>query len=429
MKKYLKISNKGLLDTKIIALMGGTTKSNDSYKIGQFGSGLKYSMAYLFRNNIDFRIVIDGDPVSLETKQEVISNSTFDIIYVEGVRTSITTQMGQEWSPWMIVREIYSNALDEGDANYSIEEKIKGEDGKTCFFIELNADFLEVYNNWSKYFVVGQIPFYEDNNVKIYPQSGELRIYKQGILIHTRKTDSLFNYDIKNAHLNELREYKGYLEHDVEKCICGLTDKKVIQYFIENLNEDYYEANIDYDHSYMGKFGPVWEETLKGAKVIHQKAVENLEARGIEVDKAKNIIVPEKLYKGLSKRFESIGALRVSKKVNDFFEIYNERLQDRISKALKMLENADYYIEPELSFIYGIFGDKRVQAQVDLDKKKIYISEKLLDKDFFSICSILVEENEHYKTGFSDETREFQQHFIDLYTKEKLGETITAVLS
>jgi hypothetical protein len=34
---------------------------------------------------------------------------------------------------------------------------------------------------------------------------------------------------------------------------------------------------------------------------------------------------------------------------------------------------------------------------------------------------MLVEENEHFNTGLSDETRAFQQHFINLYTRQLLA--------
>ena len=43
--KYLKIRNRGELDIRLVSLMGGTTISGNSYKIGRFGTGLKYSLA------------------------------------------------------------------------------------------------------------------------------------------------------------------------------------------------------------------------------------------------------------------------------------------------------------------------------------------------------------------------------------------------
>lgn len=417
--KYLKITNQGLLDIRLIALMGGTTKGNDKYKIGHFGTGLKYVLAYLFRKKIDFKIFVGDKQVKLHIEIEKINEQDFQIICIDGHRTSITTNMGMDWEAWMIIREVYSNALDEGGAGYSITDEVTTKENTTCFYFELTPEIMQVYNSWNEFFIVGKMPFYEDEKVKIFPQTGCLKIYKQGILIHQNKDlKALFAYDIKDANINELREYKGFAERDISEIIFNIKDKKVIQYFIEHLKDEHYESTIDYDWDWGRKFNDEWNEALKGVKIIHQKAKENLQARGIKIDEAANITVPEKLYKGLVKQFEGIGALRVSKDVNDFYEIYNDRLHDKVKKAQQLLDDAGYYIEPELSFIYGIFGDKTCLAKVDFTSKQIYMSEKHLDKDLFSICCTLVEENEHYKTGLEDETRGFQQHFINLFTNQ-----------
>jgi DNA-binding transcriptional regulator GbsR (MarR family) len=425
--KYLKISNAGELDIRIIALMGGTTKADDSYKIGNFGTGLKYTMAFLFREGIDFHIFSGKKEVNIELERETIGAIDFDIICINGHRTSITTQMGNDWEAWMIVRELYSNALDEGDANYTVSDVIEGVEGSTSIYLEFTAQIMEVLNNWNDYFIVGAEPFYEEGNLKMFPQSGKLKIYKQGILVYTDAMDSLFNYDILDANINELREYKGAAEGDVVRALKSINDTKVIQYFLENVNDKHFEAQVDWDW-YYNNFSKGWKEALNGVKIIHQKAKDDIEARGIEIDTAANVTVPAKLYKGLTQQFEGIGALRVSKAVNEFFEIYNETLQDKVTKAQKMLEDTGYYIDPELKFIYGIFGDKNVLAKIDIDTKLIYISEKHLDTDMFSICTMLVEENEHYKTGFNDHTREFQQHFIDMYVNNMFeGSNISVI--
>lgn len=416
--KYLKISNKGLLDIRLISLIGGTTKSDNYEKIGHFGTGLKYTLAFLFRNNIDFKIFIGKEEVKINIEDEKIGDVVFRIICINGHRTSITTQMGNEWKPWMIVRELYSNALDEGGSSYKITENFDVLENETSFYVEMKPEIMEIYNNWDEYFLVGKECYYEDEKIKIYPQKGKLKLYKQGILIKSFNFQSLFNYDIKNANINELREYQGSQELDLCRAITKIKDKKVIQYFIEHVTEEHYESKIDYDYWSSTTFNDAWKETLKGCKVIHKEAVDRLESRGIEVDKSVNIVVPKKLYEGLTKHIEGIGSLRVSKKVNDFYEIWNDKLDDRVKKSISMLEDARYFIDPELTYSYGIFGDKTVLAKVDIDEKKIFISEKHLDTDIFSIMTMLVEENEHYKTGFNDHTRAFQQHFIDLYVNQ-----------
>jgi hypothetical protein len=100
--KYLKIKNQGILDIRLVALMGGTTKANDEYKIGQFGTGLKYTLAYLIRNNIDFHIFAGKDKVDIKIETESIRDEDFNIICINGA-ISITDRMGKEWIIWMII--------------------------------------------------------------------------------------------------------------------------------------------------------------------------------------------------------------------------------------------------------------------------------------------------------------------------------------
>jgi len=423
--KYLKITNKGELDARIVSLMGATNKSGNYDKIGHFGTGLKYTMAYLLRNNIDLKIFSGEKEIKIETKEETIAGTTYDIIYIDGEKTSITTNMGTDWEAWMIIREIWSNAVDEGDPYRGITEDLDSRYGYTTIYIELTIDILEIYNNWDKYFITNAVPIYVSDTVDIYPSNGQLRLYKQGILVQTNPTDSVFNYDIKNARLNELREYQGLMESDIMEALVNITDVKTIKYFLEHVTEGHYEGkNVDYAYSWYNKnFNHVWREILKDTKIIHAKALKRLIDRGIKVDPDTYMTVPEPLYKGLTKHFKDVGALMVSKTVEDFFEIHNDTLHDKILKAKNALDIAGYYMDPELSFVYGIFGDKNMFAKTDVEKKKIYISEKYLDSAMFSICTMLVEENEHYKTRFEYVTKKSQQHFINLYVSSIVDES------
>lgn len=421
---YLKISNKGLLDIRLVALMGGTTKSGDNYKIGQFGTGLKYTLAYLFRNNIDFKIFVGKTEIKITIAEENIGGEIFRIICIDGNRTSITTKMGQEWEPWMIVRELYSNALDEGEAAYSATQEIEGQENKTTFFIELTPEFLQVYNDWNKYFIVDRLPMYQNASFALHPTSGNLKIYKQGILIYEETRPALFNYDLKSAHINELREYKGCLEADISRLLFQINDPKVISYFIENLitkdqNKDkYFESRIDLTFWQSNtQMDNAWKQVIGNAKVIHPDAKRNILAREANIDLSGTITVPENLYKALTQSFEGIGALRTADKLNEFYEIYDEELNLTLKRAIVILEEAGYFIHPELKFIFGEFGSKQTLAQIKADDKEILISHRMKDKSLFEFCAMLIEENEHFQTGHSDCTRDFQQHFIDLYAK------------
>lgn len=414
--KYLSISNQGLIEPKLIPLMGGTTKSNDQFKIGKFGTGLKYTLAYLFRNNIQFHLLVGEREISLSTVNETIAGESFDIIYIDGERTSITTSMGLDWSAWMIIRELWCNALDEGDASREVTETLIGKENKTTFFIQIDKDFQQVINDWDHYFIHNQEPLSESHTHKIYPGGNKLRLYKQGVLIHegSERTPALFAYDIKNASINELREFKGAGGAEIVSAL-AVANKTTIEYFLQNVTEDQYEGKMDYN--WFRRFGKQWTEVIGNAKIIHQEAIDTIRARGVDMDLTGTICLPKAVYDFLSKEFTGIGALRVADKVNEFYEIHSEALAQRLNEALSILDVCEYPISPELNFIFGVFGDKCKNACINMDTKDVFLSESMLDKSLFDFCAVLIEENEHFKSGHPDCSREFQQHWINMFTK------------
>lgn len=421
--KYIKIQNNGLLDIRLVSLMGGTTKENQSNKIGHFGTGLKYVLAYMVRNNLSLKIFIGKDEVSIEKQYENISGTDFSILYINGQRSSITDKMGRDWKPWMILRECWSNAIDEGGHSRTITDSIIGEEGKTTFYFEMDMQFHNVWNNWNKYFIDEFEPLYSCDDFAIYPATEKLRIYKQGVLVYEIESDqkSIFSYDYKHSDLNELRELQTSVSSIVYRCIVHLQDTKMITYFLENCNEEVYEATMDWDWAFLGSFNQVWKDTIGNAKIIHQEAVDKIAARGLEIDTAGTIVVAKKIFKLLTKTFEGIGALRVANKVHEFYEIYDEKLDFYVKQAITILEQCGYYMHPELKYVFGDFGDKTIMAQVNFDSKEVLISVKCLNDSMFDMVTTLIEENEHFNTGLSDKTREFQQHFINLYTKTLLA--------
>lgn len=419
--KYLKIQNDGELDIRLVALMGGTTKANDKFKIGQFGTGLKYTLAFLFRNNLSFKIFCGEKEVEVYTEIENIREQNFEIICINGQRTSITTQMGEDWQPWMIIRELWCNALDEGHASREITTEFVGRSNTTTFYIQIDKQIQAVIDNWAKYFIHGQEAIFEDQSHAIYPAGDKLCIYKQGVLIYEHPDmKSVFSYDLKYADINELREYRGSSSHAIVSCLAD-ANETTAKYFLENVSEEHYEGQDTMDYNWFVSFGSAWRNVIGSAKLIYQKVLDDCKARGNEPDEVALIIVPKSVYKALTKQFDGIGALYVAGKVGEFYEDYNDKIEGKIKQALVILESCDYKIHPELEFIYGWFEDKTVMARVSLKDKKVFICQALLQKPLFYIVSTLIEENEHFNTGMQDKTREFQQHFIDLYTRQLLA--------
>lgn len=419
--KYLKIQNDGELDIRLVALMGGTTKANDKYKIGQFGTGLKYTLAFLFRNNLDFKIFCGDQSVDITTETEIIKEQSFEIICINGQRTSITTGMGEEWEPWMIIRELWSNALDEGGALKDVVTSLGGEVGKTTFFIQIDNQVQKVLDQWHKYFIHDQEPTFRNEHYALFPAGDKFCIYKQGVLVYEHKElRSVFSYDMLNADINEMREFRGSPSMVVTYCLSE-ADEKAARYFLENVTEEHFEGKATMDYGWYKSFGPAWRNVIGSGKVIYQKVLDGIKARGNNPDEATLIVVPEVIYRFLTKQFEGVGAVHIAGVLGDFYENYDEKLEKKVKQALTILETCDYKMHPELEFVYGYFEDKTTLAKVSLKEKRVYISQPLLQRPLFTIVAMLVEENEHFNTGMSDNTREFQQHFIDLYTRQLLA--------
>ena len=418
--KYLKISNKGILDSRLIFLMGGTTKREDSSKIGNFGTGLKYAISWLLSNNIVFKLFIDGHEVEFNIKHENIQGHTFSKIFVGGKDASMTTLLGSDWKPEYIVREIWANAKDEEDAINEITEDISAEEGRTEFYVQLVPDIAKVVDNWSIYFKESSDAIYEsaDGDFKLYKASDRPRVYKNGFLVweHKEPKKCLFNYDIPDISINELRVVTYEPEFTIATELLKL-DGKWSRYFLDNLSKKYHEWEYDYD-SVFG-YGRKLASLLKGQSIISQSSYEGFEKQGRDMSTFGYKVVPDSLFKTLTGHDPELSATMTCNKWS-FVETEDKELKKMIDKAITILEYCKVYLVDRATIKYGIFADPQIYAQVNLETYEILFSETIKSKGLFTVMSTVLEENEHLKTKYADHSREFQQHFIDLYLTELL---------
>lgn len=422
--KYLKVQNDGELDIRLAALMGGTTKANDKYKIGQFGTGLKYTFAYLFRNNIDFKIFSGEHLVNIKTETERIKETDFEIICIDGHRTSITTQMGRQWSAWMIIRELWCNALDEGGYSKSIlsdESLLVGESGRSTFYIQLTPDIQQVLDDWGSYFIHDETPLWDSENYAIYKNDnkGHLKLYKNGVLIYQHpKTISLFYYDVKAADINELREFKGSVSYEIFNSLTS-PNEAVISHFLSNITDDHFEGS-ELDYSWFTSFANVWRETIGNRRISHgSHSYYDDGEPGLDLTNIINL--PKRVYTALTKDFEGIGVYTMADNETEFYEIPNAQIQNRIQSSIKQLTESGYEIDPEIKIRYGLFADSNMKSAAVRRKKQILISEVCLKVKDEVLMSILVENIEYLKLTCKKESPEFYRHFINLYTKQLLA--------
>jgi len=294
--QYLKIKNKGELDIRLICLMGASTKTDDPTKLGQFGTGLKYAISYLLRNKIDFRLFCGKKEVLFTIVPTTIAGKDFEEIYCDGQTMNITTQYGYQWQAWEAMREIWCNATDEGADRKSImsdRSHTHGAAGHTTFYIGITEAIQGVLDKWNEYFLKAK-PLFSNEQYAIYPNTGKLKLYKNSVLIYESSyAESLFAYDIKEANLNELRQFMGSYEYSVG-CALLSSNREVIAKVMEAIKSSakVIEATLNWDYV-PGKTETV-KEIFSGYLFLHPQS--NSKAAS-----ASSVIVNQSLYNLLKK--------------------------------------------------------------------------------------------------------------------------------
>lgn len=194
-------------------LMGASTKGADDTRIGFFGTGLKYSIAVLFREGIEFGASIAGEEISFELADVEMGGETFQEILLNGQATSLTTRMGTRWEVWHAIREIWQNTVDEGGVIMMHCQPEEIPDWGTSFWIEQDDKVQAVVNRWGEYFA--------DNfdGVRRLSHLERCPAYMKGMRVTQIGDDddleteslSMFSYHFtENVMLNEMRLMPDY---------------------------------------------------------------------------------------------------------------------------------------------------------------------------------------------------------------------------
>lgn len=331
MGKNIVFRNKGLLSLIDLTTMGDSSKREDDSKIGKFDSGLKYAIALLYRNNINFEIwsgktkfkvgsIIKIDEVANKSK-ELLTIEEFEIPFekgdeglcnqcectnygtksnntstfqCEGIKceetfqqhnkdcyeqvkeihtTAFSPQLGYNWKLWMAFRELYSNTLDEGgDVSFieGLDQTDYSSIDETNIIIYSCEKVENIIKNWNNYFLDPKLKsLNKDNNLKIYPNpEGTLKLYKQGILIYAdKKIKARYCYDYKYASIDERRALNDKLSFEY-----SLTDKICYSTNKEFITDFLSDNSPDYYEAKLNfKYSSISSEFKKVVNCLYEK--------------------------------------------------------------------------------------------------------------------------------------------------------------
>lgn len=293
--KQIIISSESLLDPRALTALGASTKRGDTSKIGMYGSGLKFTLPTFLRNKIPFEIWIDGNLVDIKTVKSKVQNTEFEFICVNGRESELTVTAGPDWQPWMGIREIYSNALDEANGSISFVEK--GEyvilPGHTTFVIDATQEFDDLVNNFGKYFcsfrndLVAYRLKEELNDtcdLEVYSKHNlaPVNIYRKGIrCFDDPQYKSVFDYNFGEIRISETRILQNIsdINYPIATFWAFCTNVEMQRKLIRNLNKKDYNETVEGKALYMCShvnFNDTWKwlEDIKVAPTSFKEYVE-----------------------------------------------------------------------------------------------------------------------------------------------------------
>lgn len=202
--------NDGIIDPKSWSFFGVNAKSGDS-PIGEFGTGLKYSIAGILRLGGRIEIWMGLKKISFFVKPGEFRDKSFFFIcedWGKGEETTLpyTTDLGAKWEPWMYFRELYCNALDEGGI-VAMYGDVFPEEGKTTIVVD-EPGLLEAFLEKDDIVMPKRDFLWKTSSVTVYEGRSRF-IYRRGVRAGTAPGDSAYTYDLPNAELTEDRVFKN----------------------------------------------------------------------------------------------------------------------------------------------------------------------------------------------------------------------------
>lgn len=423
--KYLLIENNGEITEDALTLMGGSTKREDSSKLGHFGSGNKYTIAALLRKGLNFRIFGGLNEQIIQIRPYSYRGTNLQKIFINGKETSLTVQMGPDWEEiWMCIREWVQNAKDEGGMNIVPNiENIEPKEGKTRCYIEINDEIQDVIDNWDLYFTFDRVDAVsETHSGQIFPnlaQEDNLIIFSRGIKCTSfTRLPSLYHYN-GDIEMNESRiiKHEWKAKELCNHLLSETNNEKVIYNVLENASKELmYERTVWDTWLSQTRLSDTWRKVIGDKKII----VSELAGWYIEEQQRYDcFLVCENLCKKINKQFPEITIFGITDLGDDRTPRKEVELDKKKEFLLKecnrFFEECQYKVEYPIKVVR--FKDAEVLGLAD--NGTIYISEKCFDRGKKELVSAIIEENEHLKTGYKDNSRAFQNHWINLYISEK----------
>ena len=388
MSNMVKFGNPGNINPKVWSVFGVSAKLNDD-SIGRFGTGLKYAIAVLLREDREIRIKSNGEVYEFSTKQIEERGKVFHQVLCNGEELPFTTHLGDRWELWQAYRELYSNCVDEGGyLDYKQSETETALMGYTVVEAQIgDIDHNSVFLDTKHLTCLSS-----DDSCNIYNGNSEW-IYYKGIRAHKLNKPSMFTYNILKADLTEDRTFKYMfqIDHAIATNVFHSKNKDFVFKFLFG-TKDFFEEVVRFEYANAHP-SPI------AMTLVSEKLRDSVWMHPDMRDKVRHYLPDE-------------GFITIDP---------DERQTMIIQRALSFCEKIGHKVDYPVHVSDDLGNGVLAVAEPKTDS--VYLSPRVMTMGLKQVVSTLVEENMHLKYGLGDCNYETQNWLFDQIVT--MGEKLT----
>lgn len=378
--------NDGEIDIRSVRTMGLSAKHNTN-AIGYFGTGLKYAIAVLLRENQSITIYSGLDSYHFEKKAIDFRGSDFEIVVMhhgdEQIELPFTTELGKDWELWQAYRELHCNCTDEfGDISV-INHAVTPVDGKTIIVCE--GEGIEECYNTRATIVLDATPLLTSAGIDVINGASPHLFYKN--IRAADVNNCLYTYNIKSdLMLTEDRTIK----------YVWMARGKIMNAVLESHDRDFIKTILlapEGTFEYRFNFTDTSEATSTPSR-------EFLDIAGKLYRQSRGNISAHEIFKRNSRI--SNGDRKESKLTNN--------QQAMFERAIKLAEFLGYN---PTNYPIIITSDLEANTLGLAEDETIYINIRCFDRGTQCVAHALIEEFIHLEYGYHDESRALQNYLFE----------------
>lgn len=251
----------GLLDFRSFTRFGVNAKPLTDSPIGFFGTGLKYAIAVLVRNEIPITIYIGDNAYEFYKKKEKFRDKDFDFVrcrkrsWFRGwskpkyEELPFTTELGKNWDLWMVFRELYTNTIDEGGAT-RVDDGVLTLKNRTRIVVEGEVFVQEFFERDKNFLPEGLRERKGSERLQVFDKPSK-HLYYRGMRIYDLPKPSVLTYNfLCDVKLTEDRtaHQPGILDVIISQYLLECDDVERLRSTL--MAKDKYESGLQFTHHY-----------------------------------------------------------------------------------------------------------------------------------------------------------------------------------